>query len=940
MATVELNQIATFSDFFVNNRDSRILVIYGGAGSGKCKLNGSLVVKSDGRLEKVENLEVGDSLMGPDSTPRKILEIHKGRGPVYEVRQNKGDPYFVTADHILVLKKAAACYADKGEVMPSGNYRRPRGRYPDYPDILEISVKDWLDKRSDKFKRSFLGMRTGVEFPHRNVTIDPYWLGLWLGDGTSRTNSITTMDHEVVDYIRTYADMLNEPVKAQPKKGSKASTYSIGSMSYGNGLCALMRDYNLLGNKHIPDDYLYTSREARLALLAGILDSDGNLQGNCYDIIQKSERFSKQIKYLANSLGLRCSIKKCIKTIKKLKFSGEYYRLNISGNTQDIPLRVAHKRVTSYNKTSDPTLTGIDIFPAGDGDWTGFTLDGDSRYLTEDFTITHNSVATAQHLVLKLLTEKDVRMMIARKTLPALKITAFQLVKDILNNIGVKYHLNKTEMTLTYNDNTIYFRGLDDSEKVKSVELNYVWIEEATDVTQNDINQLNLRMRRANENGQNQMYLTFNPIDANHHIITKMVEPARHGLRNDITIHHSTYKTNPFLDDVYIEQLENLINIDENFYRVYALGEPGVLKGLVLTNWRVADAGDESIWHVPPLGYGVDFGFNAPTTISALWFRDDVMYFRELYYKRKQTNADLIDWIAEMSRQHPARRLIHPGIAFYADSAEPARIEEFGRAGIPTYPADKNVSKGLEILKSHKLVIHPESVNLIKELQNYKYKPTKDGDGFVDEVVKAYDHCLTGNTLVITERGEVPISAVTTDDCVLTHDGSFQRVLWSGMTSELEMIVAFETLGGTVLRGTASHPIYTENRGWVPLGAICNGDILVTHDARYGTYCYAVSKCASLTGVEETVYNLHVENNHNFFANGILVHNCIDACRYIVSTANVEGMVIPIEAIKKHSSDSSAYIRGRGIDSKFPYDPMDGVRSSVPFKIGLRPPGM
>ena len=148
------------------------------------------------------------------------------------------------------------------------------------------------------------------------------------------------------------------------------------------------------------------------------------------------------------------------------------------------------------------------------------------------------SVFVAQLLVIKLITEKDIRILVIRKTLPSLKITAFKLIIDILRAIKLPFNLNKTEMLITYGTNEMLFKSLDDPEKIKSYEANYIWIEEATDVTQDDFNQLKLRMRRKNTNGKNQMFLTFNPIDAFHWIITNVIDAHKQGLRKDTAVMH------------------------------------------------------------------------------------------------------------------------------------------------------------------------------------------------------------------------------------------------------------------------------------------------------------------------------------------------------------------------------------------------------------------
>lgn len=337
------------------------------------------------------------------------------------------------------------------------------------------------------------------------------------------------------------------------------------------------------------------------------------------------------------------------------------------------------------------------------------------------------SVATAQEICLKLVTEDDIRILVTRKTLPSLRISAYILVREVLSDMRVPYELNKSEMTITHRGNQIFFKSLDDPEKVKSAEFNYIWVEEATEITRDDLLQLNLRLRRKNTNGENKIYLTFNPIDAYHPLITDIVQ----GNRDDVAIHHSTYKDNVrFLAPEYIHELEDLINQDDNFYIIYALGEPGILKNVIYTNYTVdpqLPRKEEDAF------YGLDFGYNNPSALIKVTVWDRTIYVQELLYKSELTNADLIRELRGIA--------ISENAPIYADSAEPQRIQEIRRAGWNIHPADKSVTDGIDAVKRYRLHIHPDSTNLISEIRGYKYREDKDGR-VLEEPVKFRDHCM------------------------------------------------------------------------------------------------------------------------------------------------------------------------------------------------------
>ncbi len=335
------------------------------------------------------------------------------------------------------------------------------------------------------------------------------------------------------------------------------------------------------------------------------------------------------------------------------------------------------------------------------------------------------SYTVAQHLLLKLYQEKDIRILVVRKTLPALRITAYLLILDLLEEYGFPYLLNKTEMTISVGRNRMLFKSLDDPEKIKSYEGNYVWIEEASEINHKDFMQLNLRLRRRTES-VNQMFLTFNPINEFHWLNEKLVQSKR----DDTAINQSTYKDNPFLDQVYIDELNALKSEDETYYQIYALGEWGVLKNVIYTNYEIVEdkdwpeSFDETI-------YGLDFGYNNPSSLLEIGIKDTEYYERERLYKTGLTNADLIAELEGLIENKEDN--------IYADSAEPARIEEIGRAGYNIYPSNKEVKDGLDFVKRHRVHIHEDSVNHIDEKRGYKYKEDKNGN-VLEEPVKFRDH--------------------------------------------------------------------------------------------------------------------------------------------------------------------------------------------------------
>lgn len=351
-------------------------------GFGKCLSKNTPIMMYDGLIKMVQDIKVGDQLMGDDSTPRNVLSLARGREMMYDIIPNKGDKYTVNESHILSLK----CSTNH-----SKKYRKG--------EIYDISVKDYLNLPKCFHGRAgpLLGYRVGVDFPYKEVDIEPYFLGIWLGDGCKRNLGITNIDKPIIDYCYEYSRKLELDIRISDSKGTRCPTYFITSHNKRtpNVLLNNLRKYNLLNNKHIPHDFKCNNRQIRLELLAGLIDSDGSLRQGGYDIIQKNEKLLDDIIYLARSLGFAAYKKECKKSCiyKGEKREGTYYRTNIHGKgLEEIPVKCERKKCSSRKQIKDALVTRINVIKKEEDDYYGFELDGNHRYLLGDNTVTHNTV--------------------------------------------------------------------------------------------------------------------------------------------------------------------------------------------------------------------------------------------------------------------------------------------------------------------------------------------------------------------------------------------------------------------------------------------------------------------------------------------------------------------------------------------------------------------
>jgi superfamily II DNA or RNA helicase len=357
-------------------------------GAGKCLAMGTKVMLANGQMTKVENIKVGDKLMGDDSRPRTVLSLARGREMMYDIIPIKGDTYTVNESHILSLK----CSSTYSKKFKKGQ-------------IVDICVKDYLNlpKSFHGPAGALLGYRVPVKFPEKNVEMDPYALGYWLGDGTSRYPAITTIEEPIIRYFKEYAEKLGLFIRQG--KGRDSITYSISagkrnrpgiSGSVGkNKFLNMLNKYNLVQNKHIPYDYKCNSRDIQLGLLAGIIDSDGYLSNNTYDIIQKNERLLDDIIFIARSLGFAAYKKECKKSCmyQGEKKTGTYYRICISGEgLENIPVKLIRKKARPRKQMKDVLVTRIKVVKKEVDDYYGFEIDGNRRFILGDFQVTHNTV--------------------------------------------------------------------------------------------------------------------------------------------------------------------------------------------------------------------------------------------------------------------------------------------------------------------------------------------------------------------------------------------------------------------------------------------------------------------------------------------------------------------------------------------------------------------
>lgn len=411
-----------------------------------CFAKDTVILLWDGSCKMSQDICVGDTLIGDDGKQRVVEKLFSGEDELYEIKQNNGVIYNVNSKHTLALKFTGDASVHWSATINSWkviwfdvekkifksklfkvteNYDKNLAKTDadlylntlNIDSVIHLTVEEYINL-NESCKKKLLGYKSssGVDYTEKNVTIDPYILGLWLGDGTHTQPVIASNDKEIIDYINNWCSYNDGELVKEGRykyrirrRGQSFGRETVDGVVYTsqekiidktNPFSKLLKQYNLIGNKHIPVDFIMNSRNNRLKLLAGIIDTDGhvpkNEKGKRVVIIQSNEILSKQIIYLAKSLGF--IVNYCIRERKQVKiFDREIsdyknqYVINISGEyLYEIPTILPRKKCVGTISNKDYNRTYINVSSIGRGKYYGWQVSSNNRFILEDFTVVKN----------------------------------------------------------------------------------------------------------------------------------------------------------------------------------------------------------------------------------------------------------------------------------------------------------------------------------------------------------------------------------------------------------------------------------------------------------------------------------------------------------------------------------------------------------------------
>lgn len=447
---------------FYGYRKQDLITIGGKAGQGKCLGKGTPVLMYDLSVKNVEDIKVGDVLMGPDGTPRNVLTVTTGVEQMYWVRQKKGIDYRVNESHVLSL-----VYPE----VTTKTHREDGKKVIDDRNVTwkvrNLSVRDYLNS-GYSFRKHSKGYKSfGMDFGDTELSIDPYFLGVWLGDGTSRELTITSFDKPIIAFLKEYAKVFGGECSKELNSGG------LWRMKGCHRLFALMDNYHLLkkrgnpksGEKHIPMEFIRTSTENRLRLLAGIIDTDGYLGDNSFEVTLSSKRLHEDLVLLCRTLGfyVSCSVK---------VINGKpYYKANIQGDTDRVPTLLKRKVANARKQVKNVLHTGITIEKDTVDTYYGFTIDGDHLFCLGDFTVTHNTwlLTYMAYLLEGVLIEREKMGDTFGDILFISNEMGEEEIKERLDCIKFRLPYESfLKGTLTEREKGRYYRGLENLKKTRS----------------------------------------------------------------------------------------------------------------------------------------------------------------------------------------------------------------------------------------------------------------------------------------------------------------------------------------------------------------------------------------------------------------------------------------------------------------------------------------
>lgn len=350
------------------------------------------VLMADGSLKKIKDISVNEEVMGPNGKPRRVLAKHTGVDHMYRLRiLTGGEDQIVNSKHLVYYKQKD--YHKKTEYIKLQN---PVNLLKETGHRKYIGNLRYLQRVKDVLPEKYTSDQ---------LLIDPYILGLWLGDGFVKKPTIITQDNEIIQAVSQYVRDNNLQLNIATQKNTLLLNMVASRKKHGNKpknpFIQALKYYNIFDKKDIPEQYICTTKENKLRLLAGLIDTDGHFskRDNYYTFSQceSKKHIVEKMAFIARSLGFKCTVTKhngcCEKQIldnKKLSKCEPTWLLTILDGDSTIPCKIHRKQGDILKSKGNPLQSNFKVQYEGVGKYCGITVDGDNLFVLSDFTIVHN----------------------------------------------------------------------------------------------------------------------------------------------------------------------------------------------------------------------------------------------------------------------------------------------------------------------------------------------------------------------------------------------------------------------------------------------------------------------------------------------------------------------------------------------------------------------
>ena len=354
------------------------------------------------------------------------------------------------------------------------------------------------------------------------------------------------------------------------------------------------------------------------------------------------------------------------------------------------------------------------------------------------------SVFITQKLLFKYLAMEGRKCLVVRKVDATLRDSCFALFKDVIAKWGIydQCKINKTDMTIELPNGSIFlFKGLSDRERIKSIaNISDIWVEEATEIEEEDFDQLCLRLR--SKLPHNQIIVSFNPVSKVNYCYKRWFADDAKYDKGKTMILKTTYRDNKFLPQDYIDNLLNMKETNYAYYMIYAEGEFSSLDKKIYTNWEEKNFDYREVLKDPncQLAYGLDWGYvHDPTAIVCSIVNEVTreIWIYDTFTQKGMTNEEIFEQLQEM-QIHTAR--------IVADSAEQKSIEDLRRLGCKRVTActkgKDSILNGINLIREFHIYVLPTLDNVKEELLNYTWQKDKSTNEYINKPIDKFNHIL------------------------------------------------------------------------------------------------------------------------------------------------------------------------------------------------------